>query len=100
MVTGMELPADLVEFVVGNRLVRVASDKERDAVSRGPSKYLDVLSRAAAVAQADSYGLRTCPVSGNVLDASTGFFLEVVLAGRLVRVCCPDCLANIDETPA
>jgi YHS domain-containing protein len=100
VVTGRQLPARPVEFVVGNRLVRVASSDEREAVMKGPSKFLDALSRAVARSQADGYGLSSCPVSGRPIGLPAPPYLEAVVAGRLIRVCCPDCLANIDENPA
>lgn len=50
-------------------------------------------------AQRPSYPLTTCPVSGHELGKS-GDPVDHVVQGRLVRLCCKDCVASVDKDPS
>lgn len=52
--------------------------------------------KAAIVAQLPSYPLKNCPVSGEALG-SMGDPIDLVVKGRLVRLCCKDCVKSINK---
>lgn len=86
-------------FVYRNRLVRFCCAGCRGNFQKDPAKYLKLLDDAAAAQQRASYPLKTCPVSGQQLG-SMGDPAEMILAGRLVRLCCPPCERQLHENPA
>jgi hypothetical protein len=99
VVSGKALPEKPVEFVWGNRLVRVASEGEKAAFLRAPEKLMAALNTAVIAAQGKGYPLKTCPVSGDALD-SMGKPKEVVVGGRLIRLCCSACKKELATNPA
>lgn len=86
-------------FVYRNRLVRFCCAGCRGNFQKDPAKYLKLLDNAAAAQQRASYPLKTCPVSGQQLG-SMGDPAEMVLAGRLVRLCCPPCAEEVRKNPS
>jgi hypothetical protein len=92
MVSGEKLGSmgDPINLVVGNRLVKICCAGCEKTVRANPAKYIDQLNKAAADAQRASYPLETCPVSGEKLG-SMGEPVEVVYAGRLMKLCCGGC---------
>ena len=98
IVTGKNLPARPVEFVHGNRLVRVGSTEEKAAFMKAPAKYLAALDKAVVAAQGPQYPLTKCPISGEKLG-SMGAPLDRVVAGRLVRLCCKGCIKKLNKNP-
>lgn len=88
-----------VDIVVGNRLVRLCCGGCEKAVRANPEKYLDQLDQAAAEAQRADYPLETCVVSGDELGGAMGDPVEVVFAGRLVRLCCEGCKGPFNDNP-
>ncbi len=99
LVTGKALPARPFEFVYQNRLVRVGEESERAEFLKDPSRHLDALDAAVASAQGKDYPLKACPVSKEQLG-SMGKPVDVVIAGRLVRLCCKSCLKDVRKEPA
>jgi len=76
----------------------VAKDKAQDAAKPAVAAVAD--SEAAIVkAQAPSYPLATCVVSGEELG-SMGDPIDHVVSGRLVRLCCKSCVKKVDASPA
>lgn len=100
MVSGEKLGSmgDPINLVVGNRLVKICCAGCEKTVRANPAKYIDQLNKAAADAQRASYPLETCPVSGEKLGAMGGP-VEVVYAGRLVKLCCDGCRKQFSATP-
>jgi hypothetical protein len=98
VVSGKELPAKPLEFVAGNRLFRVADDTEKAEVQKDTKKYLAELDKAVVKAQGASYPFKTCPVSKEELGGM-GEYKDVVVAGRLVRLCCNDCRKDLEKDP-
>ncbi|HED65100.1 MAG TPA: hypothetical protein ENJ09_06035 [Planctomycetes bacterium] len=47
-----------------------------------------------------SYPLTTCPVSGEKLGGEMGEAINVVVQGRLVRVCCKGCIKKVKADPS
>lgn len=99
VVSGKELPAKPLDFVHGNRLVRVADESEKAEFLKDPAKHIAELDKAVVAAQGKDYPLSKCPVSDEALG-SMGKPLDVVLGGRLVRLCCKSCRKDLDKDPA
>jgi hypothetical protein len=100
VISGKKLPEKAHEFVFGNRLVRVADEKEKAEFGKEPAKFLKVLDAAVVTAQGKDYVLKQCPVSDENYGGDMGDPVDVVVGGRLVRVCCKDCIAEVEKTPA
>lgn len=88
-----------VDVVVGNRLVRLCCAGCEDQVRAEPDKYIEKLDAAVVKAQADTYPLQTCPVSGQQLG-SMGEPTNYVIGTQLVKFCCGGCDAMLVQNPA
>jgi len=99
LVTGKDLPEKPFEFVYGNRLIRLGAEQERAEFDKAPAKFLAALDKAVVMAQAKDYPLKECPVSGEKLG-EMGKPIDVVIAGRLLRLGCKDCKADVEKDPA
>lgn len=108
VVTGKELPAPAsgastatpFEFVYGNRLVRLGAEVEKAEFLTDPKRYLGELDTAVIGAQLKDYPLKTCPVSNEELGGEMGGARNMVIAGRLIRLCCNDCKKDVERDPA
>ena len=100
VVTGKGLPEKPYEFVHGNRLIRLGSAKERAEFDRNPAKFLSALDEAVVDAQGKNYALKKCPVSGDPYGDGVDRPVDLILAGRLVRVGCKNCLEDVEKDPA
>lgn len=100
VVTGKDLPAKPYEFVYGNRLVRVGAEAEKAEFLKDPTKHLAALNKAVVDEQGKDYALKSCPVSKEELGGDMGKPVDLVVAGRLVRLCCKDCKKDVEEDPA
>ncbi len=102
VVSGMALPAKPVDVVSGNRLVRLADESEKVALSKDAAKYIAELDKAVIAAQGKDYpaSLDTCPASGEKLGGDMGKSFDIVLAGRLVKLCCAGCDVDARKEPA
>lgn len=99
-VTGKDLPAKPFEFVYGNRLVRLGAETEKADFLKDPKTNLATLDKAVIAAQGKDYSIKTCPVSDEKLGTDASDVKEVVVAGRLVRLCCNDCKKELDKNPS
>ncbi|USN98168.1 MAG: hypothetical protein H6810_08225 [Phycisphaeraceae bacterium] len=90
---------DAVNFVYNNRLFRLCCKMCKEDIRKDPEKFVEKLDKATADAQRDKYPLDTCIVSGEKLGHE-GEPAEMVVAGRLVRLCCNDCKKDILKDPA
>jgi len=99
LVTGKDLPEKAYEFVYGNRLIRLGAESEKAEFMKAPKKYMEALNLAVIAAQGGDYPLDKCPVSGDELD-TMGKPQELVIAGRLIRLCCNDCRKDVEANPA
>jgi hypothetical protein len=86
-------------FVYGNRLIRTCCTKCERKFRADPAAFIKDLDKQVADAQRDSYPLKTCPVSGEKLGGM-GEPKEIVVAGRLFRLCCPMCKPKLMANPA
>ena len=100
VVTGKDLPAHPYEFVYGNRLVRLGAESEKAEFLKDPRRYLGDLDKAVIAAQGKDYTLKTCPVSKDELGGEMGKPVDMVVAGRLIRLCCNDCKKELEQDPA
>ncbi|MCA9293155.1 MAG: hypothetical protein KDA20_05015 [Phycisphaerales bacterium] len=90
--------ASVVNVVQGNRLVRLCCNMCKKQLAQNPEKYLAKLDAAVVEAQRAEYPLDTCPVSGGKLG-SMGDPVEMVVGGRLVRLCCASCEPKVNADP-
>lgn len=99
-VSGQELGSmgDPVEMVVGNRLVKLCCAGCDGAVKDEPETIIAKLDEAAKEAQREDYPMDVCPISGEELG-SMGDPVELVLAGRLIKLCCAGCLGQVEAKP-
>lgn len=86
-------------MVYGNRLVRLCCKMCQRDFKADPQKFIEKLDKATMDAQRQDYPLDTCPVSGEKLG-EMGDPVEMVVAGRLVRLCCPMCKPKVMADPA
>ncbi|MBS0197370.1 MAG: hypothetical protein JSR77_11495 [Planctomycetes bacterium] len=100
LVTGKDLPAKPYEFVYGNRLIRLGDQSEKAAFMKDGEKMLAKLNEAVITAQGKNYPATQCLVTAEDLDMSSGKPVEIVVAGRMIRLCCNDCKGDIDAAPA
>jgi len=99
VVTGKDLPAKPYEFVYGNRLVRLGAESEKADFLKDAKKNIATIDKAVIGAQGKDYPLKTCPVSKEALG-EMGEVKDIVVAGRLIRLCCNDCKKDVEKDPA
>ena len=100
IVSGEEIEKDGgVSFIVANRLFRTCCTNCQKKVVTNPSAHIAKLNEAVIAAQEKTYALKTCPVSGGSLTAM-GEPVSMVLANRLVKLCCNECKAKLAADPA
>lgn len=100
VVTGKDLPAKPFEFVFNNRLVRLGAESEKADFVKDAPKFLGELDKAVIAAQSKDYPITKCPVGGDALGGDMGKPVDMVLAGRLIRLCCKDCKGDVEKDPA
>jgi len=92
-----ELKDGGVSFIVGNRLVKTCCEKCEAKVKADPAAFLAKLDQQVIDAQKADYKLTTCPISGEPLGDKP---VEMVVANRLVKLCCADCKKGVEKDPA
>jgi YHS domain-containing protein len=100
IVTGKDLPAKPYDFVYGNRLIRLGAEAEKAEFLKDPKRYIAELDKAVVAEQGKHYPLTKCPVSGEAYGGDMGEPVDMVYAGRLIRVCCKVCKKDIEKDPA
>lgn len=96
---GHEMDDDAVSMIYKNRLVRFCCEGCIGEFEADPEKYLTRLDEAVAARQGVEYPLEECAVAGHAL-ADGEHPMQVVVGGRLIRLCCPDCLQELLRNPA
>jgi hypothetical protein len=98
--SGEKLGADAkmppVDYVAGTRLVRFCCDKCISKFQADPAATMAKLDAAYIAAQKPKYTVDVCPVSG---DKLTDKAVDVLYGNKLIRMCCPDCKADLAKTP-
>ncbi len=102
VVTGAPLPAGekTINLIYNNRLVRLGGEAEKGEFGKDPKNYLRLLDEAVIREQGKHYPLERCPVSGDVYGGEMGDPVDVVIANRLIRLCCKGCKEDLKEDPA
>ncbi len=100
VVTGKDLPGKPYEFAYGNRLIRLGAESEKAEFLKNAKKHLADLDKAVVDAQGKNYPIKTCPVSKEEFGGDMGKPVDMVVAGRLIRLCCKDCKKDVEKDPA
>lgn len=87
-------------MVYGNRLVRLCCNMCKREFKADPAKFIATLDKAVIAAQSKDYPIDTCIVSGDELGGSMGESQDMVVAGRMIRLCCADCKKKVKANPA
>ncbi|MBX3356787.1 MAG: hypothetical protein KF745_00005 [Phycisphaeraceae bacterium] len=88
-----------LDVVVNNRLIRVCCKECAVKVRENPAEAIAKVDQAVIAAQLASYPLTTCVVGADELGGM-GDPVDVVIANRLVRLCCKGCLKSLKRDPA
>jgi hypothetical protein len=89
------------EVVVGNRLVRLCCSHCRETLAADPAKVMAKLDEAIIADQMASYPTDTCLVSGEPLDGDSRMKpYNMIVDGKLVRLCCRGCARDARKNPA
>lgn len=100
VVTGEKLGSmgEPKELMHANRLVRFCCEGCEPQFKKDPTAALAKLDQAVIDQQVGSYPLKKCVVSGDELGAM-GEPEDVVIAGKLVRLCCTGCKDELSKNP-
>lgn len=101
VVSGAELGSmgDPVNYVYGNRLVRFCCPMCDETFEADPAAHLAQIDAAAIEQQKADYPTDMCVVSGEPLS-EWGEPVDIVMANRLVRLCCNTCAEDFHADPA
>jgi len=82
--------------VFHNRVYRLCCKKCVARFEKDPSKYEAAYEAMVIEKQKAAYKAKKCPISGEAIDAKS---TDIVIAGRLVRTCCPKCADKAKADP-
>ncbi len=82
------------------RELHFADKKNADKFKADPDAYLPKVDQLIIEQQTPLYPLDTCVVSGEKLGGDMGKPVDFVYGNRLVRFCCPACVATFKKDPA
>ena len=89
-----------VNYVYRNRLVRLCCKGCIRELNAEPAGFLKNLDAAVIKAQSADYPLQHCVVLEGSKLGSRGDPVEIVVANRLVKFCCPRCRPKFEQDPA
>jgi len=95
---GLEEMGGAIDFLHRGRLVRFCCKGCIKKFNKDPKKFLGTLDKQVIDGQKVKYPLQTCVVSGKKLG-SMGEPVDVVVANRLVRLCCKGCVGKLQKDP-
>ena len=101
VVSGEEFGGDMgdpIDLVYNNRLIRLCCKMCKSDFKDKPQQFINKLDAAVITQQSEQYPLTTCPISGEELG-SMGDAINVVYAGRLVKLCCAMCVPKFEANP-
>jgi YHS domain-containing protein len=87
-----------IDRIVANRLVRLCCKSCDDRLVKSQASVVKSLDAATVKAQKAAYPLKSCVVSGEPLG-SMGDPIDMVVGGRLVRLCCKGCVDKLNADP-
>lgn len=90
---------DPIDMVVGNRLIRLCCKTCVGKLETEPAATMKLVDDAVIKTRKASYPTKECVVSGEPLGAM-GDPIDMVVAGRLVRLCCKGCVDKLNADPA
>ena len=101
-VSGQELGSmgDPIVKTIDGREVRFCCGGCPSKFEGDPEKYGKKMDTAIAKAQAESYPLSTCVVSGEKLGGDMGDIVDYIHENKLVRFCCKGCVKDFKKDPA
>lgn len=88
-----------MSFIVNNRLVRTCCEDCAAKVKADPAPYLKKLDEAVIARQSNDYPLTNCLVMSED-ELLEDYMTQMVVAHRLVRFCCKDCVKEFNANPA
>ncbi len=100
LVSGEDLSEGAVDFVYGNRHVRLCCGGCLAELQARPEKYLPTLNKAIVEAQRKDYPLTHCLVMPDDPIDEDGHAHEVVVGNRLLMLCCEGCETALRDSPA
>jgi hypothetical protein len=95
-VSGKALDDKAVSMVVSNTLVKLCCGNCKEKATSDAANVTAKVQAAAFAKQSAAYTAKTCPVSGHELDGSA---ISVMHGNTLVKLCCEDCKAKLNEAP-
>ena len=98
VVSGEAFDGTAIDRIVGNRLVRFSSENYASTFDASPAKYLAKLDAAVVAKQTADYPFDVCMVSGEKFAEGKSF--DMVVANRLVKLCCEMCVEQVNKRPA
>ena len=90
---------DAVHLIHNNRLVRLCCAGCKEELETNAAGVFKKLDEAAIKAQSEKYPLKTCVVADGKLG-SMGESVNLVVANRLVKLCCAGCIDEFKTAPA
>lgn len=90
---------DPVNYVHQNRLVRFCCKSCIKKFGKDAAEHIMKLDRSVIEKQKSAYPLETCVISGDKLDGGHEKPIDRVVGGRLVRLCCKDCIKDLEKDP-
>lgn len=97
-ISNKPLDAKAEPIVLEGTLVKLCC---KQCVKKAEAKSAEIAGKVEAASYAQqvaTYKAKTCPVSGHELDPAE--ITDVMCNGRLVRLCCEDCVEELQKTPA
>lgn len=100
VVTGDALDAmgGAIDHVHEGRHIQFCCDSCKEEFIANPEKWIETIDRKILEQQIARYPLQNCMVSGEKLG-SMGSPVDIVVANRLVRLCCPNCEKTVRANP-
>ena len=98
LVSGESLGGKPLDVIYKNRLVRFSSEASKEKFMSDPGQYLAKLNKAVIDKQKGAYPLKTCVISGEELG-SMGEPIHLVIANRLISLCCGSCEEGVTKDP-
>jgi hypothetical protein len=97
-ISGKAIDAKAEPIVLEGTLVKLCC---KQCVKKAEAKAAEIAGKVEAAAYAQqvaTYTAKTCPVSDHELDPAET--TDVMCNGRLIRLCCEDCVEEIRKAPA
>ena len=88
---------DIVSKVYDNRLVKFCCADCIESFEKDQAKYIAKLDEAVVAKQAANYPLESCLVKGEAIDDDP---IDLVIGGRLLKLCCEGCIKKVNAEPA